>query len=353
VNPDFLFKGEDELVGRVIDFFLARVLDKEHFSKVVEICLQDPDMRGGLHPIFIRKGQFTLKNFIYYWITTHPSGGVMKDIIIQEVVNRLCSARILAKSEFLKTVGLDYYEVNDRLAKFFLERDALDNLVFGFPYLVEKYAPSVLHLVVTDRFGDVWNGTGFLLLSKNWVFTNKHIVEEDANNTPKVITVAGQEIAVNRIHCCDSNDLALIELNEPVENARVLFPYGQIDALDDIITIGYPRIPLATTAPVVAHKGEINGTVALAHGTRILFSAKTAPGNSGGPLINRAGLVVGIVTEELRSRAAELHQIQPYFAAISTNDIVSFLKELSTSRKLASLTYDKSPIETSLAQESA
>jgi S1-C subfamily serine protease len=69
-------------------------------------------------------------------------------------------------------------------------------------------------------------------------------------------------------------------------------------------------------------------TPALRVVTDCSFSAKTAPGNSGGPLINRAGLVVGVVTEELQSEYAAGKGVQPYFAAIPSAQIVAFVQEI-------------------------
>jgi S1-C subfamily serine protease len=99
--------------------------------------------------------------------------------------------------------------------------------------------------------------------------------------------------------------------------------------------MGYPRIPLAKASPMVAHKGEINGHASLAHGDRLLFSAKTAPGNSGGPLISRAGLVVGVVTEDLQSEQAKAKNIQPYFAAIPSIQLVTFAQEVLRAKVVA------------------
>jgi S1-C subfamily serine protease len=230
--------------------------------------------------------------------------------------------------------GIDYYAVNEPLAKFLLERDALENLAFDFSFLVEKYSKSILHFVVTDNKGDIWNGTGFLFGFKNWALTNKHVIDEDASRTPRVLTSAGQELSVMGIYRCDSDDLALVQLADPMD-ARPLFPFPNVEPLDEIVTMGYPRIPLSTSSPMVAHKGEINGKVSLAHGDRLLFSAKTGPGNSGGPLLNRAGLVVGVVTEDLQSETIRAKNIQPYFAAIPSSQLAAFTKEVSQTNSTA------------------
>lgn len=313
---------------QVIEFFFASILKKEHFEKVIAICLENPEIAKTNRHYFIKQGQFSLRDFLHYWSTLNPQGGVVKNIVIEELVRRFCRCHLLHRSDLLLSFGMDYYQVNEPLAKFFLECDALENLVFDFSYLVEKYSKSILNLVVKDKNGDFWNGTGFLFLTKKWVLTNKHVVDADLKRMPQVLATGGQELPVKRVHSASSNDLSLIEIAESLD-ARPLFPTPQADALDEIVTMGYPRIPLASAAAMVAHKGEINGNISLAHGNRLLFSAKTAPGNSGGPLLNRAGLVVGIVTEELQSNLADAKNMQPYYAAIPSSQIATFIQEIS------------------------
>lgn len=58
-----------------------------------------------------------------------------------------------------------------------------------------------------------------------------------------------------------------------------------------------------------------------------LFSARTSPGNSGGPVINDKGMVVGIVTQQLLEKDAQNRGKLPYFAAVPSHVIVGFLNE--------------------------
>ncbi len=334
MNRDFIFKNEESILTQVIEFFFASILKKEHFDKVVAICLKNPNVRKPNGHVLIEQGKFSLKDFLYYWSILNPKGGLFKNIVIEELLRRFCSNHLLHRSDIFLSLGVDFYQVNEPLAKFLLERDALENLAFDFFYLVEKYSKSILHFVVTDKKGDIWSGTGFLTVSKSWVITNKYVIEEDVKQMPRVLALTGQDLSVKQIHCSPSNDLALVELAEPLDG-RPLFPIAQVDPLDEIVTMGYPRIPLAKTSPMVAHKGEINGHASLVHGDRLLFSARTAPGNSGGPLINRAGLVVGIVTEDLQSEQAQAKNIQPYFAAIPSIQLVTFAQEILKTKVVA------------------
>ncbi|MBF0593116.1 MAG: hypothetical protein HQL02_13615 [Nitrospirae bacterium] len=60
--------------------------------------------------------------------------------------------------------------------------------------------------------------------------------------------------------------------------------------LDNVITIGYPKIPLSTKAEIVSQKGEINTFIKDMYQNKYcLFSAITRPGNSGGPIFSEKG----------------------------------------------------------------
>lgn len=89
----------------VLLFFCAGVVDKEHFDKIVEICLNNPEVANTQRPIFIKKGQFSLGDCMHYWHKTHGSGP-MPNIIIEEVIKRLCDCKVLHRSEYLLRYGM-------------------------------------------------------------------------------------------------------------------------------------------------------------------------------------------------------------------------------------------------------
>src|SRR5207247_648621 len=109
MNWDFLFKDEEEIVTQVIKLFFAIILAKENFEKVVTVCLNNPEIARTNRHAFIRKGQFTLKDFLFYWSNLHPKGGLLKDIVIEELLRRFCSCHLLNRSDLLLSFGLDHY----------------------------------------------------------------------------------------------------------------------------------------------------------------------------------------------------------------------------------------------------
>ena len=83
---------------------------------------------------------------------------------------------------------------------------------------------------------------------------------------------------------------------------------------------------------LLAHKGQINGLLKVrnSESSYLVISAKTSPGNSGGPVINEMGKTVGIVTESGESVTIydkDSPDFDRFFYAIPTDKIMWFLNE--------------------------
>lgn len=95
------------------------------------------------------------------------------------------------------------------------------------------------------------------------------------------------------------NDIAIIQPARPLGRS-LPFRTGDPPKLgEDIIVIGFPLRGLLSSAPTVT-----NGIVSSLAGlhddsTRFQISAPVQPGNSGGPALDRAGNIVGMVVSKL------------------------------------------------------
>jgi hypothetical protein len=150
--------------------------------------------------------------------------------------------------------------------------------------------PSVAEETVTS------SGTGFFINSAGWVVTNAHVVEGCAN-----VKVASYGAA--QTHVDAQNDLAVIRVIEPLANISVLPIRRAPPRLgEDIAALGYPLSNILSDSIKIT-TGNINSLVGVGNDTRYLqISAPIQPGNSGGPMVDRAGSVLGINTATLGSR---------------------------------------------------
>jgi len=76
---------------------------------------------------------------------------------------------------------------------------------------------------------------------------------------------------------------------------------------EDVMVAGYPLAGLLGS-DIIVTSGHVNSLAGLGNdSTRIQISAPVQPGNSGGPLVDRSGAVVGVVVSKLNvTRIAKL-----------------------------------------------
>lgn len=132
-------------------------------------------------------------------------------------------------------------------------------------------------------------GSGFAI-GKNCVITNAHVIENPRDIVIK--TYSGKEYTANLLGINSEQDIAVLGVTEvEFEYLTVTSSYN-IKTGDDIYAIGAPKSMAYTlTKGVVSAKNrEIGGN------EYIQIDAAINEGNSGGPLLNDSGQVVGINT---------------------------------------------------------
>lgn len=153
---------------------------------------------------------------------------------------------------------------------------------------------------VVDSIDNI--GTGFIVDESGLIITNQHVVS-DVNSDYKVITSDGSEYDVVKIVRDDVNDIALVKIE-----ATELVPIdlGNSDKIvvgQTVIAIGTPLGDYAGTVTTGVISGLDRsvttgsswfGETAKDYENVIQTDAAVNPGNSGGPLLNTAGEVIGI-----------------------------------------------------------
>jgi len=149
------------------------------------------------------------------------------------------------------------------------------------------------------------SGTGFIVSSDGYVLTNAHVV---AGPTRITVTV-GQTAYQTRVVSSDqTRDLALLKLVRPV-GATGLSP---IQGLPTVVIGDAARLSVGDKVYAIGCPDEICGTVttgAVANlnvrdNQFIMTDLTIAHGNSGGPLLNGRGQVVGITSQGLAQQQA-------------------------------------------------
>lgn len=141
------------------------------------------------------------------------------------------------------------------------------------------------------------SGTGFVVSEDGWLLTNAHVAR-----SCKTLLVGDHHVVDQRILDGD-NDLALLHvkdgaLGKPLPLSKTAPRLGE-----DILALGFPlRSILADSLNVT--RGNVSSLMGLMNDPRYLqISAPVQPGNSGGPLVDLSGRVVGVVTAKLNAVA--------------------------------------------------
>lgn len=158
--------------------------------------------------------------------------------------------------------------------------------------------------------GKAGSGTGFLLSNKGYIATNFHVVDGAETITVKGINGEyGSSFEASVVSLDHANDLAILKVNSTLINFPNP-PYAiesskLVKKGENIYALGYPRKDvmgeeLKVTNGIINSKSGYKGSV-----SQFQFSAAVQPGNSGGPLINSAGNIIGIVSAKLNPKLAE------------------------------------------------
>lgn len=146
-------------------------------------------------------------------------------------------------------------------------------------------------VLVESRFCDgTASGSGFFI-SDHELVTNRHVVADAAD--VRVQTADGRTFSADDVVISRRIDAAVVSLTEA---AGQPLPLGTDPTPgDDAWIVGFPRGgPVRVTTGRVVD--EIDGSRFGRPGTFIRTRAEADPGNSGGPLLNSAGQVMGLVS---------------------------------------------------------
>ncbi|MCH1506091.1 MAG: trypsin-like peptidase domain-containing protein [Verrucomicrobiales bacterium] len=154
--------------------------------------------------------------------------------------------------------------------------------------IAREVRPSLVTITHDSRPGRAdREGSGFFV-KKGLIATNLHVIGEARRI--QVTTSDGKELTVKSIHASDRKlDLALIRVTE--EDVPTL-PLGNSDNIPDGLSVVAMGNPQGFRFSVV--EGVVSATRAMEGYSMIQLAIPIEPGNSGGPLLNRQGQVIGI-----------------------------------------------------------
>lgn len=181
--------------------------------------------------------------------------------------------------------------------------------------IFERAAPAigVVRAIVEGRSG---TGTGFVIDQSGLVLTAAHVVRRASD---VMVELPGMRpLQANVVGYDTRRDLALLRILVPARFRTVEVINEEIRAGEPVVVIGTPRgrPGVMTVGEIVAPRASLPG---LLRDILIWISAEVVPGNSGSPVLNGRGKVVGLVIANAADRSG---------FAVSGDTILATLPEL-------------------------
>ena len=196
----------------------------------------------------------------------------------QAKFNQLTETILKTESE-LKTLGSQIGSIDQQITN--LKASASSD----FSSVIE----SAIESVVTVRT-DISQASGFVIANNGYVVTNAHVLE--GARAAGVITYDGKLHSVSLIGTNSDMDIVLLKIADTSYKPLTLASSSSVQVGEKVIAIGNPLgLQFSVSEGIVSamHREGENGLNAY-----IQTDAALNPGNSGGPLIDINGQVVGI-----------------------------------------------------------
>lgn len=217
---------------------------------------------------------------------------------------RLNAAAIVDQVVLLRSSGVAAASIRQRVQQYCLTGKYRAGVRFAreaaAPVEPRASAPDSREPAPRER-GPARAGTAWPLGGR-YVVTNQHVLGE--REKAVVMRTDGVRIAARVIFRDRENDLALMEVEDPRKLPPSLSVASDVAGLGErVFTVGYPHVDLMGVEPKLS-MGIVNATSGLRDDPRFYqISAAVQKGNSGGPLFNMRGEVVGVVTAKLNAYA--------------------------------------------------
>lgn len=154
-----------------------------------------------------------------------------------------------------------------------------------FSSIIEEAIKSVVTIKT-----DIAQGSGFVIASGGYVVTNAHVME--GATAANVITYDGKSHKVSRVGENPTMDITLLKIDDGTYDPLILADSDDVQVGEKVIAIGNPLGLQFSVSEGIVSATKREGS----NGLKIYIQTDAAlnSGNSGGPLIDNEGEVVGI-----------------------------------------------------------
>jgi len=176
------------------------------------------------------------------------------------------------------------------------------------------------------------NGSGFFINEKGYIATNYHVVEEANAIQVEYFQKGVKNIFSAKVIVTDKqNDLAIIQVDDPKFKTLPTIPYVFSSTIKDVgsevFALGYPMAQvmgdeIKFTDGKISSKTGIEGDI-----TVYQISVPIQPGNSGGPLFDNKGNLVGITSSGLNKEYFNSENVNYAIKTTYLKNLIDVMRE--------------------------
>ena len=170
--------------------------------------------------------------------------------------------------------------------------------------VAKKVNPAVVSIIV-ETAGNKGLGTGMIFTEDGYILTNAHVVE--GAKTIKIITIDEEEYTAKLVGADSKTDLAVLKIDA---NNLPTVTFGDSDKMevgDAVVAIGNPYGLILSNTVTNGIVSAVRKGMMVGEGEMDLIQTNAAInfGNSGGPLLNMKGNVIGVNSLKIVSESFE------------------------------------------------
>jgi len=287
----------------------SRVLEHKQFTLRLKQYGERLELENRLDAIHREIDVHTLKEeltvhpsfIVQLWRSHHSKISVAASIAIFAVLATLFFTGYLSNRE------LNYVQLRGEVAKINQKANKLDDKInkLNHPGKVNSN---------TAKF----KGTGFALSSNGYLVTDYHVVK-DADSV-YVQNADGKSFKTRVVYVEPQSDIAVLQINDPSFKNLGAIPYSfkksESDIGENVFTIGYPGSAMVLGPGYLTGSTGFNGD-----STAYQVSIPVDYGNSGGPLLDSRGNLIGIIN-------AKQSQVEGAHFAVKSNYLINAIHNI-------------------------
>jgi S1-C subfamily serine protease len=228
-------------------------------------------------------------------------------LTISAIVWQISPARP-ANQKDIENLSRDIRNISQKVTQVQKQNQALNQKID----VVKEQSPSEADIPYTT------GGTGFLIDSKGYLVTNAHVVSGAEHVA--VQSGNGRDLRAKVVYVDMAKDIAILKITDknykPVSSIPYSIKRSSGDLAESIFTLGYPRNDIVYGDGYIAAKTGVDGDTL---SCQITIAANK--GNSGSPILNKNGEVIGILSKKENSVEGAVFALRSKYIIEALNEL--------------------------------